>query len=114
MDPQQEYIMLINIFKDVRDTFETLTEDDMSQYKSLLERAQCLASIFEQADKEKFSILRDYLDFFNSKIDNQNRKNLSLVERGTNAGKQAERLGTAKGFVQRCPVCTFPSQRCKC
>ena len=114
MEPLQEYSMLSTIFSDVRDRFETLSEEDMFKYKSLLVRAEYLSSFYEKKDFQKYTILKGYLDFFNSKINNKNKINFSLVEHGTIAGNQAAKLGTATGFVQRCPECTFPSQRCKC
>ncbi len=117
MDPLQEYNMLLNIFIDVSNSFETLSKEDMVSYKSLLVRAQALAEYYEKKDILKFTTLRDYLEFFNSIMNNKSRvikNNLPLVEHGTIAGNQAALLGTAKGFIQRCPECTFPCQRCKC
>lgn len=110
-----EYEMVMYIYNDIKNVIESIQPEDKSTYKAMYNNAIRIQGDLKKDYPQKALMVQKYLDFLNNLLENSNSKiGLGLVERGTNAGNQAEKLGTAMGFVIRCPECTFPTQRCRC
>ena len=115
MNPLDEYAMLMDVYEDTKSVIKKISSDDRPTYIAMYDNVDRVYKDLKKDHPEEASMLQDYLNFIHTLLNNDETKmQLGLVEKGTNAGNQAEKLGTARGFVARCPECTFPVQRCKC
>lgn len=112
MDSDQEYEMLINVFEDILSSNVEFSSENKHSYQTLLNQGRNLVKRI--TNRDKFNKLNRYVNSLDSKINGKQNNTFSMVEDGTAAGAQAKRLGTSTGFVQRCPECTCPIERCKC
>lgn len=110
-----QYDMLMEIYGDIRKAPFKCNSDNKESYETIFASGKALYQKIVTKFPDKASDLKRNLDYFDSQMKIQQKPVfMGLVEKGTLAGNQAAMLGTATGFIQRCPECTFPTQRCKC